>query len=300
MKTFTFLASYRWKFLVLRILINAVALILIAVFLPSISFGSATIVRILFVGLVLGALNALLKPILQFLTLPFLFVSYGLVLVLINALLLYVLAYVFPDVFVINTLLGALAGGLLLGLISSFLENIAGLPRPVLGDDEANLRERVDKVDDFKLAHFLFPKQESPLETLPGPELLTAGDAQIPVTDGEPAAVVDQTDQDISSSPTGDSQTKASEVPTLGDAEAAPSVAPAEGELSSGGQAMTAGSDETATAMAEPPIMESSPTPEESPPQVRKKKKTPAKASEEPPVEPSQAAEDAQSKEGEP
>jgi putative membrane protein len=300
MKTFTFLASYRWKFLVLRILINAVALIFIAVFLPSINFGSATIARILFVGLVLGILNAVLKPILQFLTLPFLFVSYGLVLVVINALLLYVLAFIFPDVFVVNTLLGALAGGLLLGLISSFLENIAGLPRPILGDNEDELRKRVDKVDDIKLASFLFPKSESPLEILPGPELLTAAEAPIPVTDGGPAATADQAAHDISSPPVGESETEPPGVLNQQEAATAANGGPAEGVLSSGGQTETLKSDEELPAIVELLAADGSSTNVESAPRVRKTKKTPAKTSEESPVEPSQAAEDAQSKEGEP
>ena len=300
MKTFTFMASYRWKFLVLRILINAFALILIAVFLPSISFGSATIVRILFVGLVLGLLNAFVKPIVQFLTLPFVFASYGLVIVVINALMLYVLAFLFPDVFVVNTLLGALAGGLLLGLISSFLENIAGLPRPILGDEEDELREQVDKVDDHAVTRLIFSRPELPLETLPEPELLTADEAHIPVTDGEPAAAADQAAQDISSPPAGESETEPSAVPAQGEAATAANVGPAEGEPLPGRQVETPGSDQAAPAVTEPLAADGSSTNEESPPQVRKTKKTPAKASEEPPVEPSQAAEDAQSKEGEP
>jgi len=214
--------------------------------------------------------------------------------------MLYVLALLFPDVFVVNTLLGALAGGLLVGLISSFLENIAGLPRPILGDNEDALRRQVDKVDDLALTHFLFSKTELPLETLPESELLTAGEAHIPAAGGEPAAAAVQVSEDIPSPPAGKSETEPSAVPAQGGAAIAANVGPTEGELSAGEQAETPESDQELPATAEPVAVDDSSTNEESPLPVRKTKRTRTKTSEELPLEPSQAPEDAQSKEGEP
>lgn len=56
------------------------------------------------------------NPVVQFLTLPFIFATYGVVIVLINAGLFWFLSALFPSLFAVNGLPWALLGGVVIGL----------------------------------------------------------------------------------------------------------------------------------------------------------------------------------------
>ena len=86
----------------------------------------------LILGAVFGLLNALIKPIIQVITLPYLFASYGLVVIIINSILLIVLALLAPELIVIETILGVLAAGAIVGVLSGVLESIFGVTPPIL------------------------------------------------------------------------------------------------------------------------------------------------------------------------
>jgi putative membrane protein len=143
MKISRFIQQFNWRFLLVRILMNAIALAITAAITPKIYFVDKTVWSWLLMALMLGVLNALLKPILQFLTLQFIFVTYGLVIVLVNSLLLWSLSFLFPGRFAVDNLLWALVGGLVLGLVSSFLESLLGLTVPIVPEEEAALRRRL-------------------------------------------------------------------------------------------------------------------------------------------------------------
>ena len=145
MKIQRFLQQFQWRFLLVRILVNAFALAGTAAFLPKIYFVDKTLSNWLLMTIMLGALNALLKPILQFLTLQFIFVTYGLVVVLVNALLLWLLSFLFPARFAVDSLLWLLVGGLVLGLFSSFLESLLGLTMPVVYDEPPEMRRQLEE-----------------------------------------------------------------------------------------------------------------------------------------------------------
>ena len=94
-------------------LINALALIAVAYLMPSISvssFGSALIA-----ALVLGLVNAIIRPVLVLLTLPVTVVTLGLFIFVINALLFW---------FVGSILAGFHVGGFWSALIGSILFSI--------------------------------------------------------------------------------------------------------------------------------------------------------------------------------
>ena len=129
------LKQFNWRFLLVRIVVNAIALALTAAIMPKIYFVDKTLGSWLLMALMLGVLNALLKPVLQFLTLQFIFVTYGLVIVLINSLLLWLLSLLFPNRFAVENLWWLLLGGLVLGLLSSFLESLLGLTMPIVPDE---------------------------------------------------------------------------------------------------------------------------------------------------------------------
>jgi putative membrane protein len=176
-----FLRNFNWRILLLRLLINAGALVVTAAVIPKVYFVDRSLVSVLVVALGLGILNALIKPILQLLTLHFIFVSYGLVVVLINTFLLYLLSWLFPQRFGVNGLFWPFVGGALMGLLSSVAESLCGLTAPILPDEEAELRARIKKQQTGGIGTFL----EQPLPPL-APETSTsapAGDeAEVPET----------------------------------------------------------------------------------------------------------------------
>jgi putative membrane protein len=140
-----FIKQFNWRFLLVRIVVNALALAFTAAVTPKIYFVDRSIGSWLLMALMLGILNALLKPVLQFLTLQFIFVTYGLVVVLVNALLLWSLSLLFPNRFAVDNLLWALLGGLVLGLVSSFLESLLGLTMPIVSDEPPELRHQLEE-----------------------------------------------------------------------------------------------------------------------------------------------------------
>jgi putative membrane protein len=96
-------------------LINAAALLLLPVLVPSIrieGFGTALIVV-----LVLGLINALLRPLLILLTLPVTLLTLGLFIFVINALLFQLAAEVIPG-FTVGGFWPALFGSLIYSLVS--------------------------------------------------------------------------------------------------------------------------------------------------------------------------------------
>jgi putative membrane protein len=123
--------------LLVRIFVNALALIVITL-LPDIHFVEPTVLRILFVALILGVLNAFVKPIIQFLTLRFIFITYGFAVVIINTIILLLLNIIVSGMFAVESLLWAIIGGALMGLIAGFFENLLGLQIPILPEDFAS------------------------------------------------------------------------------------------------------------------------------------------------------------------
>jgi putative membrane protein len=99
-------------------LINTVGVYLAATFVTGISvtgLGSALIA-----ALVIGLLNAVLKPILIFFSIPFIALTLGLFLLVINAFLLFVASY-FVSGFRVDGFLPALIGSIVISLISWIL-----------------------------------------------------------------------------------------------------------------------------------------------------------------------------------
>jgi putative membrane protein len=137
---------FAWRLLLLRFLVNAVSLALTAIIVPHIFFaGNYRILTWLLVSAAFGLLNAFIKPLVQVVMLPFMFVSYGLVVVLINAIMLWILDFVFPTRFAVDHLLWALVGGIVFGLLSGFLENLLGLTPPIFEGRPEALKEEIDR-----------------------------------------------------------------------------------------------------------------------------------------------------------
>ena len=193
MKITRFVKQFNPRFFVVRFLVNAIAVAITAAVTPKIYFVDKTVLSWLIITAVLGLLNALLKPILQFLTLQFIFVTYGLVIVVVNTLILLLLSYLFPARFAVDNLLWALVGGLVLGLLSSFLESLLGLTMPIVPDEPADLRRQVEEqarhVDWLAAANREAAQEEPVLAVVPPtPEAEAAGPAASDSATASPAA----------------------------------------------------------------------------------------------------------------
>jgi uncharacterized membrane protein YvlD (DUF360 family) len=86
----------------------------------------------LLLAVVYGLVKAYVKPVIQFLALKYLFATYGLVTILINAFLLWLVALLSLGALAYSSVLALIAGGALAGLFSLILESVFGLTPPVL------------------------------------------------------------------------------------------------------------------------------------------------------------------------
>jgi putative membrane protein len=105
---------------ILKILLTAVAVIILEYILPGItvkSYWSAV-----WVAIVLSLLNLFIKPVLVVLTFPITIVTLGLFLLVINAVIIKMAAY-FIDGFSVKNIWWALAFSLLLSLLQSILHS---------------------------------------------------------------------------------------------------------------------------------------------------------------------------------
>ena len=99
-------------------LINAVSLLIVAYIVPGFELhgiGAALIAAIVF-----GLVNATLGLVLKVVTFPLTILSFGLFLIVINAIMLKMAASVTPG-FVVHTWTAALIGAIVLSLVSTFL-----------------------------------------------------------------------------------------------------------------------------------------------------------------------------------
>lgn len=101
--------------LLLRWLLNAVALLLVAYLVPG--FHVSTFYTALIVALVLGILNAVIKPIIVILTLPINILTLGLFTLVINAVLIWFVSTIVKG-FTVDSFLAALVGGVILWVMS--------------------------------------------------------------------------------------------------------------------------------------------------------------------------------------
>jgi putative membrane protein len=183
-----FVRNFNWRILLLRILINAVALFLTAALVPDIYFVDRSLASLLLLALGLGVLNAFVKPVLQVLTLRFIFASYGFIVILINTLILYLLAFFFSARFAVDHFLWAFVGGALIGAIGSLFESLLGVTAPIVGDRYPYVRTQIKEEQgrglEARIAQPLTPSM--PLAVAEEPDATTAEAGEIP-TEAAPA-----------------------------------------------------------------------------------------------------------------
>lgn len=126
--------------IVLRVILNGLALWITTAIVTELSFGrDPTVESILLVAIVFGVVNALLKPLVKLLTLPLSMLTFGLFGVVVNGALLLAVAWIcgqigvhftvdgFPPDFSLTAAWWAIVGAIVLGLVSAVL-NLLPLP----------------------------------------------------------------------------------------------------------------------------------------------------------------------------
>ena len=101
--------------LIARWILNALALLLVAYLYPGVEVQTFTAAVI--AALVLGLVNAIVRPVLVLLTLPVTVITLGLFLFVINALLFWLVAEIVPG-FRVTGFVAALVGSILFSLIT--------------------------------------------------------------------------------------------------------------------------------------------------------------------------------------
>lgn len=107
--------------LLIHILVTAVALLLVAYYMPGIDVEG--VIPALIAALLLGMLNALVRPVLVLLTLPITVLTLGLFIFCINAILFSAVA-AFVDGFEVSGFWIALFGSLLVSIVSTLINRI--------------------------------------------------------------------------------------------------------------------------------------------------------------------------------
>ncbi len=109
--------------LLLRILLTAIAVVVLANILPGVGVDSYW--TAILVAVVLSLLNFIVKPILVILTLPVTIVTLGLFLLIINAIIILLAEYLIPG-FGVEGIWWALLFSLLLSLLQSVMFSLLG------------------------------------------------------------------------------------------------------------------------------------------------------------------------------
>jgi putative membrane protein len=98
---------------------------------------------LLVASLVLGILNAVVRPVLVILALPLLFVTLGVFLLVINALVLYFVGFLLRPHFYVNDFWAAFWGALVISLVSLVLNSLTGA-----GNSRIKVERRKNPADD--------------------------------------------------------------------------------------------------------------------------------------------------------
>jgi putative membrane protein len=119
--------EYKMTRFFLRWLINAVALYAAVTYIPGISQQSPDLFSFVWLALIFGLLNTLLRPLLKLLTFPLIFLTLGLFTLVINTFLFWLVGVIGANFDIGFTVIGfwpAFLGGLVVSVVSMILNAI--------------------------------------------------------------------------------------------------------------------------------------------------------------------------------
>ena len=127
------LSRLSWRITLVQFLANAIVIGLLILLLPGFELHAThELLAVLWLAAVFGVLTALVRPALEFLFLPYVLQSLGLVMVAIDAILLALLGL--TSVLDIKGVVPLLIGAVIAGVVGFFLDSVLGLTPPVLDD----------------------------------------------------------------------------------------------------------------------------------------------------------------------
>ena len=106
--------------------INTLAVLVAVEVVPGIHFNNGSLLTPFIAALVLGILNAFIRPILMLLTLPLLIFTLGLFTLVINAVLLRFVGWLLAPYFQVDTFWEAFLGALVISIVSIALNILTG------------------------------------------------------------------------------------------------------------------------------------------------------------------------------
>ncbi len=124
--------QFNWRLALVRLFVNGVAIVLAAFIVPGVHLVDPSLLSIAVIALAIGLLNVFVKPIVQFITLPFLFVTYGLIMIITSTIMFLLLSFFLPGFITVDGLATAVAAGILINLFTMILENVFGVVPPIV------------------------------------------------------------------------------------------------------------------------------------------------------------------------
>jgi putative membrane protein len=106
--------------------INTLAVLVAVYIVKGLRFKDDSIWTPFITSLVLGILNAFLRPLIMLLALPLLVVTLGLFMLVINALLLWLVGWLLGDYFQVDSFWSALFGAVIISMVSLILNTLTG------------------------------------------------------------------------------------------------------------------------------------------------------------------------------
>ena len=122
---------------VLRLIVNGLAIAIVAALLPGITISDNGIGTLAVLALIIAIVNAVIKPVVMLLGCPFIILSFGILIPIINGLLLMLIGSLAGDRMMVDGLGWAILGGLIMGVVVMVLEGVLGLRED---DDRDNHR----------------------------------------------------------------------------------------------------------------------------------------------------------------
>jgi len=126
-------SRFNWRLLLVQTIANAIALGLTVLLLPGIRMPHENYIsELLASGVIFGLLNGFVRPILQLIMFRYLFLTFGLVLVAINTIILWMMAALTPDRFQVDGMFSLVLAGVLVGILGILFETLMGVQPPIM------------------------------------------------------------------------------------------------------------------------------------------------------------------------
>ncbi len=154
-------SRFNWRLLLVQTFANALALGLTVLLLPGIHMPHDNVItELLASGVIFGLLNGFVRPILQLIMFRYLFLTFGLVLLIINTVILWMMAAMTPERFQVDTILSLILAGALVGLFGLFFETLMGVQPPIM--DNGPVAQSKEHVFSLGSAPIYVPTRQKP------------------------------------------------------------------------------------------------------------------------------------------